>query len=32
MHHQEWWREAPGTKWLVLGNHVTLDEIERIVI
>ena len=20
-HHQEWWREAPGTKLLVLGNH-----------
>ena len=20
-HHQEWWREAPGVKWLVLGNH-----------
>ena len=19
--HQRWWREAPGTKWLVLGNH-----------
>ena len=20
-HHQRWWREAPGDKWLVLGNH-----------
>ena len=20
-HHQEWWREAPGVKWLVLVNH-----------
>ena len=20
-HHQDWWRRAPGTKWLVLGNH-----------
>ena len=20
-HHQEWWRRAPGAKWLVLGNH-----------
>ena len=20
-HHQEWWQEAPGEKWLVLGNH-----------
>ena len=20
-HHQEWWREAPGATWLVLGNH-----------
>ena len=20
-HHQEWWREAPGVKWLVLCNH-----------
>ena len=20
-HHQRWWREAPGVKWLVLGNH-----------
>ena len=19
--HQLWWRKAPGTKWLVLGNH-----------
>ena len=19
--HQAWWREAPGAKWLVLGNH-----------
>ena len=19
--HQRWWREAPGAKWLVLGNH-----------
>ena len=20
-HHQEWWEQAPGAKWLVLGNH-----------
>ena len=20
-HRQEWWQKAPGTKWLVLGNH-----------
>ena len=20
-HHQEWWRKAPGAKWVVLGNH-----------
>ena len=19
--HQAWWRDAPGTKWLVIGNH-----------
>ena len=19
--HQEWWREAPGAKWVALGNH-----------
>ena len=25
-YHQRWWREAPGAKWLVLGNHdVDLD-------
>ena len=20
-HHREWWHDAPGTTWLVLGNH-----------
>ena len=20
-HHQRWWREAPGEKWIVFGNH-----------
>ena len=20
-YHEEWWRQAPGSKWLVLGNH-----------
>ena len=20
-HHQKWWEESPGEKWLVLGNH-----------
>ena len=28
-HHQEWWRKAPGTKWLVLGNH-DVDPVNRI--
>ena len=28
VHHQEWWREAPGTKWLVLGNH-DVDPVNR---
>ena len=25
-HHQEWWREVPGAKWLVIGNH----EVNRV--
>ena len=29
-HHQEWWRKAPGTKWLVLGNH-DIDPVNRIL-
>ena len=29
MHHQEWWRKAPGAKWLVLGNH-DVDPVNRI--
>ena len=28
-HHQEWWQKAPGTKWLVLGNH-DVDPVNRI--
>lgn len=28
-HHQDWWRKAPGTKWLVLGNH-DVDPVNRI--
>ena len=28
-HHQQWWRKAPGTKWLVLGNH-DVDPVNRI--
>ena len=28
-HHHEWWRNAPGEKWLVLGNH-DVDPINRI--
>ena len=29
-HHQEWWRKAPGAKWLVLGNH-DVDPVNRIL-
>ena len=28
-HHQEWWRKAPGAKWLVLGNH-DVDPVNQI--
>ena len=28
-HHQEWWREAPGEKWLVLGNH-DVDPVNQV--
>ncbi len=28
-HHQEWWRQAPGAKWLVLGNH-DVDPVNQI--
>lgn len=27
-YHQEWWTNAPGTKWLVLGNH-DVDPVNR---
>ncbi|MCY4636592.1 MAG: metallophosphoesterase [Acidobacteria bacterium] len=27
--HQRWWREAPGVKWLVLGNH-DVDPVNRV--
>ena len=27
--HQEWWRKAPGAKWLVLGNH-DVDPVNQI--
>ena len=29
-HHREWWRKAPGSKVLVLGNH-DVDPVNRIV-
>ena len=28
-HHQDWWRRAPGTKWLVLGNH-DVDPLNQV--
>ena len=28
-HHQEWWQKAPGTKWLMLGNH-DVDPVNQI--
>ena len=28
-HHQRWWREAPGEKWLVLDNH-DVDHTEAL--
>ena len=28
-HHQEWWRRAPGAKWVVLGNH-DVDPVNQI--
>ena len=28
-YHQEWWREAPGQKWIVLGNH-DVDPINQV--
>ena len=28
-HHQRWWREAPGEKWLVLGNH-DVDPVNQV--
>ena len=28
-HHREWWRKAPATKWLMLGNH-DVDPVNRI--
>ena len=28
-HHQQWWQKAPGTKWLVLGNH-DVDPVNQI--
>ena len=27
---QPWWREAPGTKWLVLGNH-DVDRVNQVL-
>ena len=29
-HHQEWWQEAPGEKWLVLGNH-DVDRVNQVL-
>ena len=28
-YHQRWWREAPGVKWLVLGNH-DVDPVNQV--
>ena len=28
-YHQRWWREAPGAKWLVLGNH-DVDPVNQV--
>ena len=28
--HQAWWREAPGAKWLVVGNH-DVDPVNQVV-
>ena len=28
-HHQRWWREAPGEKCLVLGNH-DVDPVNQV--
>ena len=28
-HHQEWWWEAPGEKWLVIGNH-DVDSVNQV--
>ena len=27
-HHQKWWADSPGRKWLVLGNH-DIDPVNR---
>ena len=27
--HQAWWREAPGAKWLVIGNH-DVDPVNQV--
>ena len=28
--HQAWWREAPGAKWLVIGNH-DVDRVNKVL-
>ena len=28
--HQTWWREAPGAKWLVIGNH-DVDRVNQVL-
>ena len=28
--HQAWWSEAPGVKWLVLGNH-DVDRVNQVL-
>ena len=28
--HQTWWQEAPGTKWLVIGNH-DVDRVNQVL-
>ena len=30
LEHQVWWREAPGAKWLVLGNH-DVDRVNKVL-
>ena len=29
VHHQRWWQQAPGAKWLVIGNH-DVDPVNQV--